>query len=106
MREICPGNGRPWPDEPPVPDRTYDLFQLVRYDSGRSGCYVHIGWGFLAGIGCSSGKLRISPAGKVSFDTAPEFPTDEECRMAREFLVEKYPSHFKDEAYDGFDVDA
>lgn len=106
MREICSGNGMPWPDVPPIPDRTYDLFQLVRLNSGRSGCYVHIGWGFIAGIGCMSKKLRISPSGKVCFDTIDSFPTDEECRMAREYLVEKYPSHFKDSTCDGFDVDA
>ena len=106
MREICSGNGRPWPGEPPTPDRTYDLFQLVRLNSGRSGCYVHIGWGFIAGIGSSSGKLRISPSGSVAFDTADSFPTGEECWAAREYLAEKYPSHFKDSTYDGFDVDA
>lgn len=106
MREIDTGNGKPWPDKPQEPRRMYDQDQRVCRDSGRSGSYVHIGWGFLVGVGCSSGKLRIAPSGSVSFDTTDEFPTREECEAARNFLIEKYPSHFKDSTYDGFDVDA
>ena len=85
-----------WPESISTTQKSRFLDPIER----NSESFLCVGGGFVIGLGCTTGWIRVGTEDKITFNVSGGTPTVEEAERVRDFLMKLYPDNFNNSDYE------